>query len=67
MWVEFLGLPLPCWPFIESIAKTLGKVITKENEKFFNARPQKRVCVEVDLAKDLKVFVEIQIKMQTFS
>ena len=34
VWVKFPGLPLPCWPFIESIANTLGKVITKEHEFF---------------------------------
>ena len=67
MWVKFSGLPLPCWSFIESIAKTLGKVVTMEPEKFFNDRPQQRVCVEVDLSKDLKDAVEIQIGAQTFS
>lgn len=64
VWVEFPGLPLPCWPFIESLAQALG---TKEPEKFFNARPQRRVCIEVDLSKDLKDSVEIQIGAQTFS
>lgn len=59
MWLEFPGLPLPCWPFIESIANTLGKVITKEREKFFNTHPQRRVCVKVDLSKDIKDSMEI--------
>ena len=67
VWVELPGLSLPCWPFIESIAKTFGKVVTKEPENFFNAHPQRRVCIEVDLSKDLKDFVKIQIGAQTFS
>ena len=50
VWVEFPGLPLSCWHFIEAIAQTLGKVVTKEPEKFFNARPQRRICIEVDLS-----------------
>ena len=66
MWVEFLGLSLPRWPFIESIANTLGKVITKDNEIFFNARSQRHVCVEVDLSKDLKDSMEIRVGPQTF-
>ena len=67
VWVEFPGLPLPCWPFIESIAKSLGKFITKEPKKFVNAHPQRCVCVKADLSKDLKDFVKIQIGAQTFS
>ena len=67
MWVKFPGLPLPCWPFIESIAKALSKVVTKEHENFFNAFPQRCVCIEVDLCKDLKDAMEIQIGAQTFS
>ena len=67
VWVEFPGLPLPCWPFIESIANILSKVVTKEHDKFFNAHPQRHICVEVDLSKDLKDSVEIQIGAQTFS
>ena len=67
VWVEFPGLPFPCWHFIESIAQTLGKVITKDPEKFFNARPQHRVFIEVDLSKDLKDSVKIQVGTQTFS
>ena len=67
MQAEFPGLPLPCWPFIESIAKALGKVVTKEPENFFNARPQQCVCVKIDLSKDLKDAMEIQIGAQTFS
>ena len=59
VWVEFLGLPFPCWHFIEAIAQTLGKVVTKEPEKFFNARPHHRICIKVYLSKDLKDFVEI--------
>ena len=59
MSIELSGLPLPCWPFIESIANTLGKVITKEHEKFFNAHPQKHIFFEFDLCKDLKDSVEI--------
>ena len=61
VWVEFPGLPLPCWHFIESIAQTFGKVVTKEPKKFFNARPQRRVYIEVDLSKDLRDIMEIQI------
>ena len=67
MWVEFPGLPLPCWHFIEAIAQTLCKVVTKEPEKFFNACPQRRICIEVDISKDLKDSVEIQVGAQTFS
>ena len=67
IWVEFLGLPLPCWPFIESIAQALGKVVTEEPEIFFNACPQRHFCIEVDLSKDLKDSVEIQIGTQTFA
>lgn len=67
MWVEFRGLPLPCWPFIKSISQALGKVFTKEPENFFNAHPQQCVCVKVDLSKDLRDSVEIQIEAQTFS
>ena len=67
VWVKFLGLPLSCWHFIEAIAQTLGKVVTKEPEKFFNARPQRRICIEVDLSKDLKDSMEIQVGAQTFS
>ena len=59
VWVEFPSLTLSCWPFIEAISNTLGKVITKEHDKKINARPQKCVCVEVDLSKDLKDFVKI--------
>lgn len=67
VWFEFPGLPLPCWPFIESIAQALGKLVTKEPEKIFNAHPQRRVCIEVDLSKDLKDSMEIQIGSRTFS
>ena len=67
VWVEFLGVPLPCWSFIESISNSLGKVITKKYENKFNAHPQKRICVEVDLSKDLKDSMEIKIGFQAFS
>ena len=59
------SLPLPCWHFIESIAHTLGKVITK-NMNFFQCSSSKCICIEIDLSKDLKDFVEIQIGSQTF-
>ena len=59
MWVEFSSLSLPYWPFIEYIANTLGKVITKEHKFLFKARSQKCVCIEVDIFKDLKVSMEI--------
>lgn len=55
--VGLLLSPLPI-PF--------GKVITKEHEKFFNAHPQKRICVEVDISKYLKDSVKIQTGAQTF-
>jgi hypothetical protein len=37
-----------------------------EPDKFFNAQPQWRVCVEVDLSRDLKDIVEIHIGATTF-
>ena len=43
------------------------KVITKEHDFFFSSHPQKCICVDVDLSKDLKDFVKIQIGSQTFS
>ena len=45
----------------------MGKVICMELDKFFNARPQCRVCVEVNLSRDLKEYGEIQIGATTFT
>ena len=67
VWVEFCSLALPCWPFIESIADTLEKVIAKEHDKFFNAHPQRHIYVEVYLYKDLKDSIEIQVGSDMFS
>ncbi|XP_057871173.1 uncharacterized protein LOC131077647 [Cryptomeria japonica] len=67
VWVEFPSLPLPCWPFMQTIAQSVGKVVCLEPNHFFNACPQKRVCVEVDLSRDLKEIVDIQVGDNTFT
>lgn len=67
IWVEFLGLPIPCWSFLQAIVQTLGKVISVEPDKCFNVCPQQRVCVEVDLSRDLKDSMEIHIGATTFT
>lgn len=59
VWVELPGLPLPCVSFLSQIAASLGRVVCLEADRFYHARLQKRVCVEIDLSQDLKEFVDI--------
>ncbi|XP_057812612.2 uncharacterized protein LOC131026697 [Cryptomeria japonica] len=41
VWIEFPGLPLPCVPFLNHIASSLGRVVCVEPDRFFQSRPQK--------------------------
>lgn len=59
IWVEFPGLPIPCWSVLSAIVQTISKVVCLEPDKFFNARPQRRVCVKVELSRDLKDSTDI--------
>lgn len=34
VWAEFPGLPLPCWPFMQTIAQSIGKVVYLEPDHF---------------------------------
>lgn len=47
--------------FLNHIVSSLGRFICIELDRFFQAQPQKWVCIEVDLSKDLKDSVDIQI------
>lgn len=67
VWVKFLGLPLPYWPFMQAIAQKLGRVICLEHDYFLNSHPHKRLCVEVDLSRELKESIEIQVGDTTFT
>lgn len=61
VWIEFLGLSLPCVPFLQNIVTSIRKVLCVEPDGFFQSRPQKRVYVEIDLSQDLKESLDIQI------
>lgn len=65
--MEFLGLPFSLWIFVEDLVKPIGHFIFHKPHKFYTARPQHRVFVEVDLAKDLKETINIQVGDTQFS
>lgn len=67
VWVELPGIPIPCWSFLPAIVQTVSKVVCLELDKFFNTPPQRSVCVEVNLSRNLKDTMEIQIAGTTFT
>lgn len=54
VWVELLELLVPLWSFVERIVVPLGTFVYVEQPKFYGFRPYKRVCVKIDLSKDLR-------------
>lgn len=61
IWVEFLGLPLPLWLYHQQLCASIGEFICCEIDRFYASLLQTLFCVKVDLSKNLKEYVNVQV------
>lgn len=62
VWMKFLDHPDLWWPYLKDLVYPLGSFVCLEPVKIFSPRPNRRMCVKVNLSCDLEESIKLQLK-----